>query len=158
MGRSVTYKAPSSQNIWYYPCETRHPAVFRGSGSRLERVRRTIPFRTGQIAMTNEQRPKLESGQVTRRMAALRRHLHDGMPLAGIAADAGVSLRTLQRWLTRYLVDGPIGLGRPQRPETGTRTFPKQMVELIEGMALTKPPDSIATIHRRIGRVASERG
>ena len=108
--------------------------------------------------MTNEQGPKLESAQITRRMAALRRHLHDGVPLAGIAADTGVSLRTLQRWLTRYLVDGPIGLGRPQRPETGTRTFPKQMVELIEGMALTKPPDSIAAIHRRIGWLASERG
>ena len=108
--------------------------------------------------MTDEQGPKPESAQVTRRMTVLRRHLHDGVPLTGIAADTGVSLRTLQRWLARYLVDGPTGLGRPQRPETGTRTFPKQMVELIEGMALTKPPDSIATIHRRISRLADERG
>ena len=91
-------------------------------------------------------------------MVALRRHLHDGVPLTVIAADIDVSSRTLQRWLARYLIDGPMGLGRPQRPETGTRTFPQQMVGLIEGMALAKPPDSMATIHRRIGRLAGERG
>ena len=91
-------------------------------------------------------------------MAALRAHLHDGVPLATVADDVGVSLRTVQRWLARYTANGPMGLARPARPEAGTRTFPNELVELIQGMALTKPPTSIATIHRRVMRVADERG
>src|SRR3546814_779669 len=49
-----------------------------------------------------------------------------------------------------------MGLARPSRPEAGTRTFPREMVQLIEGMALLKPPPSIATIHRRIANLAVE--
>jgi len=91
-------------------------------------------------------------------MAALRAHLHGGASLAKVAADAGVSLRTVQRWLARYTANGPMGLARPLRPEAGTRTFPDGLVQLIQGMALTKPPASIATIHRRVVHVASEYG
>lgn len=91
-------------------------------------------------------------------MAALRAHLHGGVPLASAATDAGVSVRTIQRWLARYAASGPAGLARPLRPEAGTRSFSSEIIELIEGMALTKPPASIATIHRRIMRVADERG
>lgn len=59
---------------------------------------------------------------MARRMAALRAHLHGGASLAKVAADAGVSLRTVQRWLARYTANGPMGLARPLRPEAGTRT------------------------------------
>lgn len=91
-------------------------------------------------------------------MAVLRPHLHDAMPLVDAAGKAGVAIRTARRWLARYQADGPAGLARPLRPEAGTRTFPKALVELIEGMALAKPPPSIATIHRRLAGLAGERG
>lgn len=91
-------------------------------------------------------------------MAALRPHLIDGVPLARVATDAGIPIRTARRWIARYRADGPAGLARPRRPEAGKRTFPKELVELIEGMALLKPPPSIATIHRRITGLAGERG
>ncbi len=91
-------------------------------------------------------------------MAVLRPHLIDGVPLARVATDAGIPIRTARRWIARYRADGPAGLARPRRPEAGKRTFPKELVELIEGMALLKPPPSIATIHRRITGLAGERG
>ncbi|MGY4398137.1 transposase [Sphingomonas sp. UYAg733] len=65
-------------------------------------------------------------------------------------------LRTARRWLARYRADGPAGLARPTRPEAGKRTFPKELVELVEGMALLKPPPSIVTIHRRLAGIVSE--
>jgi putative transposase len=79
------------------------------------------------------------------------------VPLGEAAIDAGISLRTARRWLTRYRADGPAGLTRPIRPEAGKRTFPKELVELIEGMALLKPPPSIVTIHRRLAGIVGER-
>lgn len=108
--------------------------------------------------MTDDQRPEPDSAEVTRRMAVLRPHLHDAVPLAQVAADAGIAIRTARRWLARYRADGPFGLARPSRPEAGTRTFPMKLVELIEGMALLKPPPSIATIHRRMTNIAGEQG
>lgn len=108
--------------------------------------------------MTDDRGPEPGSAEVGRRMAVLRPHLHDAVPLAKVAADAGIAIRTVRRWLARYRADGPFGLARPSRPEAGTRTFPKELVELVEGMALLKPPPSIATIHRRMTNIAGEQG
>src|SRR3546814_13898167 len=99
--------------------------------------------------MTDDRKSESGSAEVAPRMAVLRRHLHDAVPLDQATTDAGISLRTARRWLARYRADGPAGLARPTRPEAGKRTFPKELVELIEGMALLKPPPSIVTIHRR---------
>lgn len=108
--------------------------------------------------MANDRGPEIGSVEVAKRMAALQPHLIDGVPLTRVAADAGIPIRTARRWIARYRADGPAGLARPRRPEAGKRTFPKELVELIEGMALLKPPPSIATIHRRIAGLASEKG
>ena len=94
--------------------------------------------------MTDDRKSESGSAEVAPRMAVLRRHLHDAVPLDQAATDAGISLRTARRWLARYRADGPAGLARPTRPEAGKRTLPKELVELIEGMALLKPPPSIA--------------
>lgn len=107
--------------------------------------------------MANDKKPELRSGEVEKRMAVLRRYLHDEVSLDDAAADAGISIRTARRWLSRYRADGPAGLGRPLRPEAGKRSLPKELVELIEGMALLKPPPSIVTIHRRLAAVVTER-
>jgi putative transposase len=107
--------------------------------------------------MTDDRKPEPRGAELAKRMAVLRRHLHDAVPLGEAAADAGISIRTARRWLTRYRADGPAGLARPTRPEAGKRTFPKELVELIEGMALLKPPPSIVTIHRRLAGIVGER-
>lgn len=108
--------------------------------------------------MVDDRKPEIGSIEVAKRMAALRPYLVDAVPLARVAAEAGIPIRTVRRWIARYRADGPAGLARPRRPEAGKRTFPQELVELIEGMALIKPPPSIATIHRRITGLAGERG
>ena len=85
--------------------------------------------------MADGRGPKIESAEVAKRVAVLRPHLIDGVPLARIATDAGIPIRTARRWIARYRADGPAGLARPRRPEAGKRTFPKELVELIEGIA-----------------------
>ena len=107
--------------------------------------------------MTDDRTTEPGSIEVATRMAVLRRHLHDAVPLGEAATDAGISIRTARRWLARYRADGPAGLARPTRPEAGKRTFPKELVELVEGMALLKPPPSIVTIHRRLAAIVDER-
>ena len=83
------------------------------------------------------------------RYRLLRPHLEEGVPLARIAREHGVVLRTAQRWLRRYWADGLAGLAHQPRPDRGRRTFPADLVRLIEGLALQVPAQSIAAIHRR---------
>lgn len=92
------------------------------------------------------------------RFRLLRPHLEEGMPLARLAREHGIVLRTAQRWLRRYRDDGLAGLARPPRADRGTRTFPPDLVRLIEGLALQVPAQSIAAIHRRAVAVATEQG
>ena len=57
--------------------------------------------------------------QAMARFAVLRPHLEDDAPLARAAADAGVPLRTAQRWLARYRRDGLAGEGGRQPTRSG---------------------------------------
>ena len=54
--------------------------------------------------------------QAMARFAVLRPHLEDGVPLTRAATEAGVPLRTAQRWLARYRRDGLAGLARHPLP------------------------------------------
>src|SRR5467141_578938 len=45
------------------------------------------------------------------RLAVLRSHINDGVPLPEAARDAGVPFRSVQRWLARYRATGLAGLG-----------------------------------------------
>ncbi|MBY0257421.1 Mu transposase C-terminal domain-containing protein [Methylobacterium sp.] len=92
--------------------------------------------------------------QAQARLDMLRPHLEEGVPLTRAAAEAGIPLRTAQRWLARYREDGPAGLGRGVRRDTGERRFPADLVALIEGMGLKRPRVGAATIHRRIAAIA----
>jgi putative transposase len=53
--------------------------------------------------------------QAMARLAVLRPHLDDDVPLTRTAAAAGVPLRTAQRWLARFRRDGLAGLTRASR-------------------------------------------
>jgi len=88
------------------------------------------------------------------RWRVLRPHLEEGVPLARAARDAGVSLRTAQRWLMSFRADGLAGLARRQRVDRGRRRVPDELVAVIEGLALRRPAPTIATVHRRAVEVA----
>ncbi len=84
------------------------------------------------------------------RWRILRLHVEDAIPLADIARTTGVPRRTLTRWLARYRTGGYDGLQDPARRDRGTRRTPPDLVRLIEGLVLTRPRPSIATIHRQL--------
>jgi len=95
--------------------------------------------------------------QAMARFAILRPHLNEGVLLSEAARDAGVPLRSVQRWLARYRAAGLVGLIRAPRSDTGNRKLPGELVEVIEGMALRKPRPSVAAIHRTITALATQR-
>jgi putative transposase len=92
------------------------------------------------------------------RFAVLKPHLEDGVSLTQAATDAGVAVRTAQRWLAKYRASGLSGLARSARSDTGRRKLAAEVVGLIEGMALRKPQPSVAAIYRRVAAVARDHG
>jgi putative transposase len=88
------------------------------------------------------------------RFAVLRPCLEEDVPLSACAVDAGVPIRTAQRWLSRYRSLGLSGLARRLRSDAHRRKIAPKIIELIEGMALKKPRPSVATIHRRVTAIA----
>ena len=110
--------------------------------------------------MADNRTPAPEPGmaEAAKRLAILRPFLNGGATLAGVAANAGIPLRTAQHWAARYRENGPAGLARQARSDLGARKLPNDLVALIEGMALTRPRLSAATIHRRVSTIAPNRG
>lgn len=96
--------------------------------------------------------------QAMARYEVLRPHLDDTVPLPRAAADAGVPLRTAERWLARYRRGGLAALARPVRSDADTRRSPDDLVALIEGLGLKRPRSSAAAIHRRVGGIAKAQG
>lgn len=96
--------------------------------------------------------------QAAARFAVLRPYLEEGVPLTRAAGQAGVSVRTAERWLARYRQGGLSSLARLPRRDAGTRRSPADLVALVEGMALKRPWSSAAAIHRRVGAVAKAQG
>ena len=99
--------------------------------------------------------PRAEALQ---RLAVIRAHLDDGVPLARAAREAGVPPRTARRWLARYRLRGVQGLERSARSDRGSRRLPAELVQAIEGLALRRPQPSIATVHRRACAIAEDQG
>ncbi len=92
------------------------------------------------------------------RFAVLQPHLDEDVPLARAARQAGVPIRTAERWLARYRQRGLAGLARPVRSDAAVHRLPADLVALIEGMGLKKPRASAAAIHRRVRDVATAQG
>ena len=109
--------------------------------------------------------PKLASLSAQSRQSAferfqlLRAHLEDGRSLAAIARDAKLSYRTLQYWLERYRTSGLVALARKPRFDRGRRRkLSGALQEVIEGLALEKPPLPITVICNRAGLFAGGLG
>lgn len=104
---------------------------------------------------------KTEDGgemDAAKRLALLRPYIDGEAPLTKVAAAAGLSLRTARRWIARIREGGPAALARKQRADAGDRRLDTDLIGLVEGLALTRPRLSIATIHRRVGKVAAGKG
>jgi len=96
-----------------------------------------------------------ERQEAMARFAVLRPHLNEGVPLSEAACEAGIPLRSAQRWLACYRATGLAGLVRAKRADTGHRKCPAALVQVIEGMALRKPRPSIAAMHRKVTALAT---
>jgi putative transposase len=87
----------------------------------------------------------------------IRPFLEDGVALPTIAANSGVSLRTLRRWVTRYRTHGLSGLIRKPRGDLGQRrSIPHTLEQVIEGLALQKPRRTVANIRREAQRICRD--
>ncbi|MDJ0899843.1 MAG: Mu transposase C-terminal domain-containing protein [Xenococcus sp. MO_188.B8] len=86
-----------------------------------------------------------------KRFKKIQPFLEEGVPLTQIVATENISLSTARRWVARYRKDGLTGLVRKPRQDKGVhRCLNDEVKKLIEGLALQKPPKTIAHIHRQI--------
>ncbi|MFB4166276.1 Mu transposase C-terminal domain-containing protein [Alteribacillus sp. JSM 102045] len=103
---------------------------------------------------TEEQRAK-----AMERFRLIRPFLEEETSLSNIASESSVSLRTLQRWVQHYRKGGFRALIPKHRSDQGIRRkISSQLVSVIEGLALKKAPPSIASIHRKVEKMAIEHG
>ncbi len=94
---------------------------------------------------------ELDRTKALSRFKIIQPFLEEGVPLTKIVATENISLSTARRWVSRYRQDGLAGLVRPKRRDKGVhRCLNEEVRNLIEGLALQKPPKSIAHIHRQI--------
>ena len=101
---------------------------------------------------------RAQRDQALARWQMLHAHLQDGCPLVHVAGEHGVPERTLRRWLAAYRAGGLAALARRPRSDRGTRRMPPELQLLIEGLALRRPPPTIATVHRQAAEVARAQG
>ncbi|MCL4771736.1 MAG: DDE-type integrase/transposase/recombinase [Burkholderiaceae bacterium] len=99
-----------------------------------------------------------ERARALARFHLLQPALEAGVPLSELAAAEGLALRTLERWCSRYRRDGLAGLVRQPRSDRGQRHLPAELVQLIEGLALSRPRLSVAAIQRQSAAAAAQAG
>src|SRR6266446_1207133 len=89
----------------------------------------------------------------------LRPHLEDGRALTAVALEAGGAYSTAQRWVSLYRRFGLSALSRKRRSDRGQhRAISKKLREVVEALALQKPPIPVAALHRQICKIAQRRG
>jgi transposase-like protein len=93
-----------------------------------------------------------------RRWEVLRPHVQHGVPLTRAARDAGVPPRTAERWLAQFRAGGLAALGRQPRADAGRSRTQAELVEVIQGLALTRPRPSVATITRKTAALSADHG
>jgi putative transposase len=93
------------------------------------------------------------------RFRLLQPHLEEQRLLKAVVRDAGIGYRTAQRWKMRYRKYGLPGLARDDRSDRGwRRAITVELKEILEALALQKPPLPIAALHRQICTIAQQRG
>src|SRR6266571_4141868 len=106
-------------------------------------------------ALTEAQRT-----QALERFTIIRPALEEGVSRAQVARTSQIAPSTVQLWIKRYREKGLAGLANNvARSDKGkSRKLPETAIQLIEGLALQKPPRSMAAIHRQVTAIAQEQG
>jgi putative transposase len=99
-----------------------------------------------------------ERDRALERFQLLCPFLEQGIPLARVARDRGLALRTARRWAALYRRDGLAGLARKARSDRDKRHLSAVLRQGIEGLALQKPRLSVAAIHRQAVTLAERLG
>jgi putative transposase len=103
--------------------------------------------------------PSDERTRALERYRMLQPCVEHDVPLTHIARQHGIALRTLERWLAQYRRHGLAGLARRGRSDRGQhRGLRPELKEFIEGLALRKPPPTVALVHRQVKEVALRNG
>ena len=130
-------------------------------GSPSSRCQRSVPGDGADLRSAASRRPSVPWPSSGSNSSAPT--LEEGVPLARVARDRGLALRTARRWAGQYRREGLAGLARKGRSDRGKRRLSDTLRQGIEGLALKKPPLSAASIHRqavtlaeRLGRVTAE--
>jgi len=97
--------------------------------------------------------------QALERFAFLRPALEGRISQTQLAREQHIPLSTMQRWIKQYREKGLAGLANAKRSDKGkSRKLEDAAIRLIEGLALQKPPRSMAAIHRQVTTIALEQG
>jgi predicted dithiol-disulfide oxidoreductase (DUF899 family) len=83
------------------------------------------------------------------RYRILRPHIEDERTLSVVASEAGIAYSTAQRWVSLYRRFGLTALVRKRRSDRGQRrALSAKLRQVVEALALEKPPLPIAALHR----------
>ena len=89
------------------------------------------------------------------RFRLIQPHLEQNQSLQPLADEAGVPYRTAQRWVAQYRLFGLVALARKRREDRGgRRVVSAKLKEIIEGLALQKPPLPLAALFRQVQRLS----
>ena len=99
-----------------------------------------------------------ERARALARFQKIRPFLEEDIPLAQLAREQNIVLRTARRWVKRYRLEGLAGLGRKERDDKNERKLSSELQHIIEGLGLRKPRLSAAAIHRQVVDAAKTRG
>jgi putative transposase len=113
----------------------------------------TQPSTTPLTSLSEEERTR-----ALERYQLLRPYLENEATLAEVARGADVSLRTARYWVRRYRQEGLAGLAKKPRRDKDRPKIAADLRQLIEGLALQRPPLSAAAIQRQVATVARDRG
>lgn len=103
--------------------------------------------------------PSFASDKAMARYRQLQPHLENGVAIARLAPGAGVSERTLRRWLAAYHLNGIDGLDDRPRADRGKRRKLDPAIETAIRQEASKRPQPLVTvIHRRVTRLAHKNG
>ena len=93
------------------------------------------------------------------RFRIIQPHLEQNRPLQSVARAAGIPYRTAQRWVAEYRLFGLAALARKKREDQGERrAVSTKMKEVVEGLALQKPPLPVAALYRQVVRFSKDLG
>ena len=96
-----------------------------------------------------------ERALAMQRFHLLEPHLASQKDLRSISEGAGISVRTLQRWVVSYRRAGLAGLVKKERRDKGERrAVSPRLREAIEGLALEKPALPLTSVHRQVKQFA----